>query len=124
MNNKGFSLIEVIAVIAIIALVFIVVIRVSGNTMSINNEEAYKLTKKSIIEACDKYILECNNNIIDCDLVWFNNKTNIMASDLINAGYFKDLINPINGNKLDNCLYVEVMRINNNYSYKINENDC
>lgn len=124
MNNKGFTLIELLAVISIIALILIIIIVVSGNTLSISNEEAYKITKKGIIKAADKYMLECDNGLIDCNLDWNNNKTDIRVYQLIDAGYFNELINPLNNKDLKDCLVIEVEKINDNYQYNINDNDC
>lgn len=124
MNNKGFTLIELLAVISIIALILIIIIVVSGNTLSVSNEEAYKITKKGIIKATDKYILECDNDLIYCDLDWNNNKTVVMAYQLIEVGYFKEIINPLNNKDLKDCLFIEVEKVNDNYKYNINDNDC
>lgn len=124
MNNKGFTLVEVLSVLVIMTIIFVITINVTGNTLSISNEEAYKLTKDNIIEATDKYILECNNNIIDCNLDWNNNKTIISAKKLIEAGYFKELKNPINNKDLSNCLTIEVEQTSNNNNYNINDNNC
>ena len=124
MNNKGFTLIEVLTVLVLITVVFVIIISTMGNTLSINSEEAYKMTKKNIIEASKKYILECNNYIIDCNLDWNDNKTTIKAINLIETGYFKEIINPINNKKLDNCLTIEVEENNDEYKYTINDTDC
>lgn len=124
MNNKGFTLIEVLLTITILSLILIMIISISGNTLSISNEEAYNITKKNIINATDKYIYECENNINDnCKIIWHNNKTVVKAKDLIEAGYFQKLTNPINNINLSECLTIEVQK-NDNNKYNINDYNC
>ena len=124
MNNKGFTLVELLTIIVLITIVSIVIIVTIGNTLSLSGEEAYKITKDNIIKSTKQYIQECNNDMIECNLTWNNNQTIIKASDLIEAGYFKEIVNPINNKKLDNCLTVEVEENNYDYNYTINDNNC
>ena len=124
MDNKGFTLIEMVLIILIISLIFLVIVRISTNTFSITNEKSYEITKSNIINATDKYILECNNKVINCDLQWNDNKTIVKASSLIEAGYFKEIINPINNKNLKECLTIEVKKQENKYKYSINDNNC
>lgn len=121
MNNKGFTLIEVLMTLTIIALIMIVILTNSGITLSLSNEKAYELTKTNIITVTKKYILECENNLIECPISKNKNKTQIKAKELIKAGYFKELINPINNKDLSNCLIIEIDKKNN---YKINDKNC
>ena len=121
MNNKGFTLIEVLMTLTIIALIMIVILTNSGITLSLSNEKAYELTKTNIITATKKYMLECENNLIECPISKNKNKTQIKAKELIKAGYFKELINPINNKDLSNCLIIEIDKKNN---YKINDKNC
>ena len=124
MNNKGFTLIEVLLTITILSLILIMIISISGNTLSISNEEAYNITKKNIINATDKYIYECENNINDnCKIIWHNNKTVVKAKNLIEEGYFQKLTNPINNINLSECLTIEVQK-NDNNKYNINDYNC
>ena len=124
MNNKGFTLIEVICTLTIIALIAMIVAANSGSTLSLSNEEAYNLTKKNIISATNTYIIECQNDILDCNIDWNSNTNIIKAKDLIEAGYFKEITNPINNKDISNCLTIEVTKINNNYNYNINDSKC
>ena len=49
MNNKGFTLTEVLAVLVVISLVAIIAINGLGKTLSISKEESYNIMKKNII---------------------------------------------------------------------------
>lgn len=124
MNNKGFSLIELIITISLIALVSIIVVNLGKNTLSLTEEEAYKILQTNIINATDKYILECENKIIECPNEWNNNKMSIDAINLIEAGYFDTLISPITNKDISNCLVIEVKLDNNEYKYKMNDKNC
>jgi len=124
MNNKGFSLVELIIVISLIAIVVIVVVKNSSNTVSLSEEEAYKIMQNTIINATDKYLLECDGGLLECNQEWTNNKTSINVSSLIDAGYFKTVINPIDNKDISNCLTVEVTKDNEDYKYKLNDKNC
>ena len=64
MNNKGFTLIEVLCVIFLISIFFFGSFMVINNTFSITNEKAYEIVKEDIITQTKTYINECDNNII------------------------------------------------------------
>lgn len=111
MNNKGFTLIEVLSVIVLISIVAIVTITTFGTTMSASKEEAYKLMKNNIISASYDYINECNLKTIECNFSFeTNNKFN--AELLEKAGFFSNLESPIDGKNLGSCLVLEAIKSN------------
>lgn len=124
MNNKGFSLVELLITISLIALVAIVVVKVSSNTLSLTENEAYKILKNNVINTADKYIIECETNLLQCSYTWNDNKTSINANELIKAGYFDNIIDPRNDKDISNCLVIEIEKENENYKYKINDKNC
>lgn len=124
MNNKGFSLVELLITISLIALVAIIVAKVSGNTLSLTENEAYKILKNNIINITDKYIIECETNLLECSYTWNDNKTSINADELIKAGYFDNIIDPRNNKDISKCLVIEIEKENENYKYKINDKNC
>ena len=79
MNNKGFTLIEVLCVIFLISIFFFGSFMVINNTFSITNEKAYEIVKEDIITQTKTYINECDNNIINCpnDYKWVSDNDNI-----------------------------------------------
>lgn len=124
MNNKGFSLVELLITISLIALVAIVVVKVSSNTLSLTENEAYKILKNNVITAADKYIIECDSNLLECFHTWNDNKTSINANELIKAGYFDNIIDPRNDKDISNCLIIEIEKENEVNKYKINDKNC
>lgn len=124
MNNKGFSLVELLVVISLIAIVLIAIVKFSGNTLSLSENEAYKIMKNSVINASDKYILECESGILECSYKWQDDKTSFKASDLVSAGYFDKLLDPRDEKDLANCLVIEVTRAGNDYKYQVNDEKC
>ena len=112
MNNKGFTLIEVLCVIFLISIFFFGSFMVINNTFSITNEKAYEIVKEDIITQTKTYINECDNNIINCsnDYKWVSDNdnmiTNINLSILKKYKYFNtdNFINPITNKDISTCL--------------------
>lgn len=111
MNNKGFTLIEVLSVLVLVSIVLLSVFLTFGSTMSASKEEAYKLMKNNIVSAGYDYVNECNLGTIVCDFSYdSNNKFNAKA--LQNAGFFTNLESPIDGKDLSSCLILDVSKSN------------
>ena len=111
MNNKGFTLIEILSVMVLLSIIIVVMFVNFGSTMSASKEEAYKLMKNNIISISYDYINECNLGSIECDFSFEkNNKFN--ASVLKNKGFFKSLESPIDGKDLGHCLILEATKSN------------
>ena len=111
MNNRGFTLIEVISTFVIISLILIVVTRSFSYTVSLNKEESYKIMKNNIISASYNYINECTAGTISCDFS-FNERFSFSAKVLKEKGYFKNLNSPIDGKNLEDRLIIEVKKEN------------
>ena len=67
MNNKGFTLAEVLVTIVIISLLTILVGNIINSSLADTREEAYNMMKKNMITASYTYINECNAKTIECD---------------------------------------------------------
>ena len=111
MNNKGFTLIEVLATVVLISIVVIFSFMTFGTTISATNEESYKLMKNNIISVGYDYINECSFGVISCDFS-FENNNKFSARVLQNAGFFKNLNSPIDGAYLGDCLILEAEKSN------------
>lgn len=111
MNNKGFTLIEVLSTLVIITIITTGVVKTIGTTLSANKEETYKLMKNNIISVSYDYINECNLGTIECDFS-FVTKNTFNAKVLQNAGFFNDLKSPIDGKDLSLCLILEATKSN------------
>lgn len=111
MNNKGFTLVEVLVVVVIISLVLFVILRTFGTTFSFSKEEAYDIMKNNIVSVSYDYVNECNAGTVSCDFD-FDVNNRFYASVLEKYGYFHSLKSPIDGKNLGNCLIIEVTKNN------------
>ena len=128
MNNKGFTLVELLATILVLALVMSIgtfsVLAILKNA----KEKNYNLLLNNIKDASELYYQECkyansNNSGITCNL------TKTKLGDLVKYGYLKGnstvkvsnnikekdkytLVNPINDQNIENC-YISVEYISN-----------
>jgi len=111
MNNKGFTLIEVLITLVLVSIVFMVVFMNFGTTVSASKEETYKLMKNNIVSVGYDYINECNLGTIDCNFS-FETNNKFSARVLQNSGFFADLESPIDGKDLGSCLILEATKSN------------
>lgn len=130
MNNKGFTLVELILVVAIIALLSLIF---TPNVMSLinrNNTNSYNDTIDSVISATNLYVSNHRYELgISCD----NNETSVTLEDLINTGDLSKLPeNPCDNSSLDfdpsNTIRIiydcETKRFNYEFRDKIEESEC
>ena len=111
MNNKGFTLTEVLCVLVVISLISFIAIKGIGKTLSISKEESYKLMKNNIISSSYNYINECTTGTISCDFS-FETNNKFSAKVLKEKGYFKNMNSPIDGKDLSECLIIEAKKEN------------
>lgn len=111
MNNKGFTLIEVLGVLVILSIIMTIVMKSVHTTMSVGQDESYKIMKNNLISVSYQYIQECNEGLISCDFS-FQDHNQFPASVLKDKGYFKDLKSPIDGKDLGSCLILEATMSN------------
>ena len=111
MNNKGFTLIEVLSVVILTSIVIVIIFTTFGTTFSASKEESYKIMKNNLLTAGYSYVNECKLGTIECNFS-FESNNSFTAKDLYNYGYFKNLESPIHGKKLDSCLIFEVTEDN------------
>ena len=110
-NNKGFTLIEVLSVLIIISIIMLVGFKVFQSTFSASKEEAYKIMKNNILAVSYDYIQECNVGLVSCDFS-FEKNNRFTAKKLQESGYFKNLESPIDGKDLGACLILEASMSN------------
>lgn len=111
MNNKGFTLIEVLVVVVLIALISGIAINTVGTTMSVSRTESYKIMKDNIVSASYDYINECTSGSLKCDFSFEKNNT-FTAKVLLNTGFFDSLESPIDGKDLSYCILLEATKSN------------
>lgn len=129
MDNKGFTLIEVLITLAIIAIIVVIVTFSIGSTLSISKEKSYEILKNNIVNMANLYVMECESNSIDCknDYKWLNNKTSFSANNLLLRGYLssEELINPINEQDISNCLIINAsVDANKVYTIELDDSKC
>lgn len=112
LNNKGFTLVEVVATIVIISLISIVILNISKSTFSINKEKAYEIMKNNIYKVSETYIKECDTGQLSCDLNWNHNSVSFYADKLKNAGYYNNLNSPIDDKDIGKCLLIRASKDN------------
>lgn len=91
MNNKGFTLLEVILVVAILGVITLIIVPSVSSLLNKNKSEQYENLKKSIISAAKMYVsdnrydlgINCTNNIY---------QFTIELNKLVDAG---DLSSPV-----------------------------
>ena len=111
MNNKGFTLIEILAVLVLVSIVTVVVVDNISFSMSLGRNEAYRLMKNNVISAGYHFIDECTQGTIQCDFSFEKNNT-FKARVLEESGYFDDLKSPIDGAYLGDCLSLSAKKEN------------
>lgn len=133
MNNKGFTLIEVLCVIFLISILFVASFLVVKDTLSITDEKAYQILKENIISQTKTYIDECENNIINCkkDFEWKKVNDNKIAyinlSLLKKYNYFDNdaIINPLTKKDMSSCLKIKVIKDKySSISIFLDESEC
>lgn len=122
MNNKGFTIIEVLTTLVVISLLTIIASSIINSSLAASKEEAYELMKQNIITASYNYINECNAETIACDFSYTTNNT-FYARVLKEYGYFKDLESPIDGKYLGNCILIKATYDNGVATVKV-EDEC
>ena len=103
MNRSGFTIIEVLAVIVLVSLVSVVAMMGIRSSMSLSQDEAYKLMKNNIVTAGYEYVQECKQGLISCEFSFADEET-FVAGVLVETGYFEKIESPFDGRILNNCL--------------------
>lgn len=124
MNNKGFTLVELLGVIILLALIALITIPNISSGIKKGREEADKQIKDNIVLASKNWALD-NKNLLPT----VSNQTyKVTISNLQSGGYIdKNLELPSTGNKLENiCVIItntgKTTKGINKYKYEYSEN--
>lgn len=132
MNNRGFTLIELIVTIALLALISTISVSVIGNIRGKHNVNAYYELLKNVESAAKLYVTDNRYNLksVGIDIKCPNNNTfTISLQKLVDNGYLTTDNNEIknfDGNTLtlsDNKVTVTYDCTKKNFTYKIDKND-
>lgn len=89
MNNKGFTMVELIAVVALIAILSGVTISAVTRQMEKSKRKTYKTHEENLKRATTNYLSTHTELANSSSLI-------IKAQDLINEGFLEDLNDPVN----------------------------
>lgn len=137
MNNRGFTLIELIVTIALLALISTISVSVIGNIRGKHNVNAYYELLKNVESAAKLYVTDNRYNLKSIDssiniVCTDTNKINtfyIPIKDLVDNGYLttdNGEIKNFDGSTLtlsDNKVTVTYDCTKKNFTYKIDKND-
>ena len=118
-NNKGFTLVELLAVLAILSIVITIVITVSINVVNSSKEKSYKVTINNIEKEASNYALE-NSELLKWSTDGLNSEYEyqcVTVGHLIDKGYFKgDVLDSYvsKNQKVESDYYIYMERNKNN----------
>jgi len=123
-NDKGFTLVELIATLVILALVMGIGAVSITKVIENSKKKDYELLITEINNAVELYYQECKysqNGVIDCPSIDYSGYYNITLGDLVSKGFLKGnatiktedekdpnnnkltLVNPNNNNNISDC---------------------
>jgi len=115
MNNKGFTLIEILAVIVILAVILTIVGPKVINVFSGSKQKAYDDQVLTLKNLGKQYATE-----FPYDITWTSNVAKVTISQLITAGYVKsNITNAKNGKAICGTSYITITNTSGVYSYGI-----
>lgn len=121
MNEKAFTLIELLAVIVILAVIALVAVPTVGRIISQNKEKAYQNQIFEIERATEGFVAENISEILPDDTTSAKlSLTLLKERDVVED---KDIINPKDGSKMNGCVTVS-MDENGQFHAKYSETPC
>lgn len=133
LNNKGFTLIEIMAAIILLAIVMSVTTVSVVSFINTSKEKSYDLLVSEIKTGLENFYLECENQAImgdsgiNCNNI--DNGNAIAIEDLVKYGFLKSsekdsgnkvIKNPMNDEVINDCKYTISLRgSDGNYEYDI-----
>lgn len=135
LNNKGFTLVEVIAVVAIIAIIAIILIPNVGYLIGKQKDNSIENVKNSILVAAQEFVTDNRYNIsLNGGTITKIGNINITGgeipvSELIGGGYLNAtkgsdrIVNPNDRNKClsNNPVIVSWNSTKKKYNYEVND---
>ena len=114
MNNKGFTLIELIITIALLAVISIISFVSINGVIEDNRVRNCENLGKSIISAAKEYVSDNRYSFTN------NNDQIIDANDLISDNYLSgEIVNPFNNKKINNTENIKItIKLNSDYTAK------
>ncbi len=135
-NNKGFTLMELLAVIIILAFIATISIAIGTSIIKKSKDKTYSVTINEIENTASNYLTETNDISFSIDQTNNFEYKYITIQDLIDYGYLKNdiigkYVNDDEKISATDCIYVKrninskaVEQINYNKSCNQNDNYC
>ena len=134
LNNKGFTLIEVLAVIAIIAVLGLIAVPNVLSSISTSKESSYKVIVDNIKTASVTLFEEVENNGSIDGAIKSNNTISTTLQVLVDNGFLsgtnkdnghgKKIVNPKDNKDMGNCSITITKVVSDNYkvTYEVTSN--
>lgn len=117
-NNRGFTLVELIAVMTLLAAIILVTVPVIINTIKKNDDKLGENFEKSLKQAAELYV-ERNRDVFP-DLNNIGGTAEVSTDILIEEGYLKqDLENPIDNSGVLNYKIIVEVGNDNIFIYRV-----
>lgn len=117
-NNRGFTLVELIAVMTLLAAIILVTVPVIINTIKKNDDKLGENFEKSLKQAAELYV-ERNRDVFP-GLNNIGGTAEVSTDELIEEGYLKqDLENPIDNSSVLNYKIIVEVGNDNIFIYRV-----
>lgn len=117
-NNRGFTLVELIAVMTLLAAIILVTVPVIINTIKKNDDKLGENFEKSLKQAAELYV-ERNRDVFP-DLNNIGGTAEVSTDTLIEEGYLKqNLENPIDNSSVLNYKIIVEVGNDNIFIYRV-----
>ena len=117
MNNKGFTLIELIVTIALLAIILTISFVSITAVINSNKEEQCNNLVNSIKSASEEYVSDNRYNSEFNNKVDENKKVIINGNNLVDSNYLNGaIVNPFNNEKIDSNGIKITITLNNDYT--------
>lgn len=124
MNNKGFTLLEVILVVAILGVILLIVVPNVSGLLKKNKDEQYENLRKSIISSAKIYVSDNRYNLpIVCNNTSDRPVFTITLQNLVDAGNLTEpVVDPRNKSEIElsNVVNITYNCSNKSFSYEYN----
>src|SRR5574344_2185953 len=117
MNNKGFTLVELLAVIFILAIILLIGVPTISKVIKDNKEKAYDIQISSFLGSVKIWATDNVRN-----LPVSGSASEVTLAQLENQAYVaKDVKNPLTGSAFDTTMSFCVRNINGEYDYSVSD---